>query len=207
MFRRFFSDKKKPEPTWKFGVSLDKSAIWVKSEEWTKEIQQFEELRRDFRSLLVFEDIDLFTKIVPIGKVDEQIARNMLPENQTRYLNIMGCIRFIRLHGVTQKQLGKVAIELFEKVVQMDGDLVDDIVEVIENNSFSSQDVTHERSLFNTASRGMIESTMINHGILEEGGNAVEKVRIAKANGEVSKKIQALFTIIKRIAFIEDGLS
>jgi len=89
-----------------------------------------------------------------------------------------------------------VAIELFEKVVQMDGDLVDDIVEVIENNSFSSQDVTHERSLFNTASRGMIESTMINHGILEEGGNAVEKVRIAKANGEVSKKIQALFTII-----------
>jgi len=84
MFRRFFSDKKEPEPTWKFGVSLDKSAIWVKSEEWTKEIQQFEELRRDFRSLLVFEDIDLFTKIVPIGKVDEQIARNMLPENQTQ---------------------------------------------------------------------------------------------------------------------------
>lgn len=181
---------------WGFGVSVNKNAVREDTDKFQKDLQIFESFREDFSSLLILEDIELFTKHVPLKEVDKQMTKNLLPKHLIKYLNLMGAIRFLRLHEKRgEQEFSRAAIELFRRVVQGDGELMDDIVDAIENGTFS-EDVTKEKSVFYVANRGMTESLRINEGILEGEGDMLEKVKLTRANSKVIENVQSLFKIV-----------
>jgi len=180
---------------------------FVQSDFETKKIQMenkiklFQELRDDFQHVLINDNFDLFVKGGPIEVIDKQLQNSLLPDFKTKYINILGCIKFIRLKN-KENGLEKVAVELFEQMLQNDGNVVDDIVHIVELNKFSSE-LTKSSQLVGISMSGKRISNKINEGILTEDGDTKSQITMINENKHVIERVNALFDMLTTIASIE----
>jgi len=167
--------------------------------EINKELTLFDELRHDFQLLLLSDNIDLFVKGGPVEHIDETMKKFLLPDKKASYLNIMGSIRFIRLHSRRQtKDMEKVAIELFESVVQGDSDIISDIISAIESNVA----LKSKSDISDVASSGQTIVLMIGDGIFTGSDDIeVSKKQINEINDLkfVAERIKIFFKIVSAV--------
>lgn len=189
----------------KFSEFSDDELLQLKTK-LSDEFALFGELKSDFQTLLLLEDIDMFVKGGPIGVIDSEMRRSLLPDKKSVYINIMGSIRFIRLHEKKEiKDIEKVGIEIFEKAIQGDYDIISDIIHAVENTPvtvpFKTPDEISDIS-FNTRRVAL----KIGDGIFTGSDDIeVSKQQIQAANDmkRASERVLAFFKILSGIATLD----
>ena len=174
----------------------------AKKKEMESKMEMFQQLRDDFQHVLRNDNSDLFINKGPIEVIDKQLQSALLPEFKIKYINILGCIKFIRLKK-TEKGPEKVAAELFYEMLQSDGNVVDDLVHLVELNKFSSE-MKNSSDLVGITLSGKRISNKINEGIITEGGDMKAQITMINENKHVIERVNALFDILLKIATIDD---
>ena len=174
----------------------------AKKIEMESKMEMFQELRDDFQHVLINGNSDLFINGGPIEVIDKQLQNALLPEFKIKYINILGCIKYIRLKK-TEKGPEKVAAELFYGMLQSDGNVVDDLVHLVGANNFSSE-MKNSSDLVGLYMSGKRISNKINEGIIKEGGDMKAQITIINENKHVIERVNALFDILLKIASIDD---
>lgn len=193
------------KPDFKFSEFSSEEILKLKSD-LSVEINLFNDIKGDFQTLLIADDIDLFVRGGPIEDIDSQMRKSLLPEKKNVYINIMGSIRFIRLHDKKgTKDIEKVGIELFEKVIQGDSDIISDIIFTIENSPVSMALKT-PNDISDVAFNTKRVALKIGDGIFT-GDDDIEisKQQIQATNDmkSASERVIAFFKILRALASLD----
>lgn len=194
-----FSLLKSSRPSYVF--SFEQSKFDIKKKEMEPKMEMFQELRDDFQHILMNDNFDLFINEGPIEVIDKQLQNSLLPDLKNKYINILGCIKYIRLKN-TEKGLEKVAAELFDKMLQNDGNVADDLVHLLELNKFSSE-IKNSSDMVGIILSGKRISNKINDGILTEDGDMKAQITRINENKYVIERVNALFDMLMTIASLD----
>ena len=199
----FFTKSKKvyPIPRSPFMFTFIDSELDTRRTQLESQAEMFQQLRDDFQHVLLGNNYDLFINEGSIQEIDKQLQNALLPEHRIQYINILGSIKFIRLQSSRSDDLEKSSSELFEQMIKLDGDVLKDLIEVLELNGLSSEISTSTMSGISSAGQRMSER--INEDILTEGGNTVAQVKLIQDNEHVKVRILSLFDMLRTIALIE----
>lgn len=183
----------------KSGYKIDKDHAELVKTTMEKEINMFKELQEDFSKLMLIGEVELFLKGGSTEIIDQKLAAALLPGHKNTYINIMGAIRFIHLHGDAKSyEYEKLAIELFESLVQEDGaDIVDTISNVIESMS----PLKTQQDVFKVSMSGNKLAITLSKGILEEQGDMVSKITRINENKHVQERVKAFFDIVSKLSY------
>ena len=205
MLYSFLGNSAPAKPDFKFSEFSDEEMLKLKTD-LSDDLNLFNDIKADFQTLLLVDDIDLFVRGGPIGDIDSQMRNSLLPEKKKVYINIMGSIRFIRLHDKKEtKDVEKVGIELFEKVIQGDSDIISDIISTIENSPMSMALKT-PKDITDVAFNTRRVALKIGDGIFT-GGDDIEigKQQIQATNDmkNASERVLAFFNILRAVASLD----
>ena len=182
--------------------SIEQSELDKKRLEMKNKIEMFQELREDFQHVLINDSLDLFVKGGSVDVIDKQLKHSLLPQFKTKYINILGCIKFIRLKNTT-KDYQKVSAELLEEMLKLDGDVIDDLLMLLESNNFSSE--INKKAMVDINLSGHLITGKINEGILTEDGDMTAQITMINENAYVIDRIKALFDILLKIETISSS--
>jgi translation initiation factor 6 (eIF-6) len=200
-------------PTFKFKVFTDDELLKLRTT-LGPEISIFEEMRTDFKNLLLADDLELFVNGGPMEKLEEEMKKVLLPKFKTTFINCMGSIRFIRLLNRNENKLDqerktieKVAIEVFKKAIQGDSDIISDIISTIETTPVSVP-IKSSSDIGAIAFNGNRVALMISDGVFTGNDLELNKKQIAYTNDlkYASERIIAFFNIVGQISSLNETI-
>ena len=181
----------------------------------SSEISMFDEMRKDFNALLLTDKIELFLHGGPVEKLENEMKKSLYPKFKTTFINCMGSIRFMRLLNRDEndldkerRHLEKVAIEVFQKAIQGDSDIISDIISTIENTPVSVP-LKSASDIGYVAFNGRRVSMMIGDGVFT-GGDDVElnkkQIEYIEELKYARERVIAFFKILGEIAYLEKNI-
>jgi len=160
----------------------------------------FQSLRDDIAHIVVNDALEMLVNDGPIEIVDNQLQKSLLPDFKTKYVNILAIIKFIRLKN-TLKGVEKFTAEFFEQMIIRSGDVVDDMIEILEKNDLSigvSSETLLESVFLSKKMTGKINDNIIT----EDGDKIKEQIMRVKANNDIIEFIKTFFTLFGKLEAI-----